>query len=77
LKVLIDKVPDRWGNSIRGISMHVFVREHKEIDGDAVSYIYIGKGDVAEYEGEKLITVKIKLKNEIPVGLYIEFTKKV
>ena len=40
-------------------------------------YIYIGKGDVVEYEGEKPITVKMKLENEMPVSLYTEFIKKV
>jgi len=37
----------------------------------------IGKGEVTEYEGEKPITVLIKLENEMPAGLYTEFIKKV
>lgn len=40
-------------------------------------YVYICKGDVTEYEGEKPIIVIMKLENEMPVGLYTEFTKKV
>jgi hypothetical protein len=35
-------------------------KKYKEIDAVTVSYIYVGKGDVIEYEGEKIITVKMK-----------------
>ncbi|KYH32056.1 ATP-dependent RNA helicase SrmB [Clostridium tepidiprofundi DSM 19306] len=64
-------------NKKRGINLHIFVRKYKQIDRVSQPYIYIGKGDVIEYEGEKPITVKIKLENEIPMHLYTEFTKKV
>ncbi|MBU3071939.1 DEAD/DEAH box helicase [Clostridium estertheticum] len=64
-------------NKERGINLHIFVRKYKQIDGASEPYIYIGKGDVIEYEGEKPITVKIKLKNEMPIDKYIEFIKKV
>ncbi|MBZ9633709.1 DEAD/DEAH box helicase [Clostridium sp. FP1] len=64
-------------NKQKGINLHIFVRKYREIDGATEPYIYIGKGDVVEYEGEKPITVKMKLENEMPVGLYTEFTKKV
>ncbi|MBW9150535.1 DEAD/DEAH box helicase [Clostridium sp. CM028] len=64
-------------NKQRGINLHIFVRKYKQIDGASEPYIYIGKGDVIEYEGEKPITVKMKLENEMPAGLYTEFIKKV
>ena len=64
-------------NKKRGINLHIFVRKYKQIDGASEPYIYIGKGDVTEYEGEKPITVKMKLENEMPFSLYTEFTKKV
>ncbi|AGY77722.1 DEAD/DEAH box helicase [Clostridium autoethanogenum] len=64
-------------NKDRKVNLHIFVRKYKQIDGIVQSYIYIGKGDVVEYEGEKPITVKIKLQNEISVNLYTEFIKKV
>jgi len=64
-------------NKQNGINLHIFVRKYKQIDGASEPYIYIGKGEVIEYEGEKPITVKMKLENEMPVGLYTEFTKKV
>lgn len=64
-------------NKNRGISLHLFIRKYREVDGKTQPYIYIGKGDTVEYEGEKPITVKIELENEIPAKLYVEFTKRV
>ena len=64
-------------NMRRGIKLHLFVRKYREIDGKNEPYIYIGKGNTVAFEDEKPITVKIKLENEIPASLYIEFTKKV
>ncbi|MGF6952305.1 superfamily II DNA or RNA helicase/HKD family nuclease [Neobacillus sp. B4I6] len=64
-------------NKQRGVNLHLFVRKYREIDGKNEPFIYIGKGDTVQYEGEKPITVKIKLEHEIPATLYTEFTKKV
>lgn len=64
-------------NKNRGIKIHIFVRKYKQIDGVVQAYVYIGKGDVIEYNGEKPITVKIKLENKMPEGIYTEFIKKV
>jgi superfamily II DNA or RNA helicase len=64
-------------NKARGVNLHLFVRKYREIDGKNEPFIYIGKGDTVQYEGEKPITVKIKLEHEIPATLYTEFTKKV
>ena len=64
-------------NKKKGINLHIFVRKYKQIDGASEPYIYIGKGDVIEYEGEKPITVLMELEKEMPVNLYTEFTKKV
>ncbi|MCJ7690732.1 MAG: DUF3427 domain-containing protein, partial [Clostridiaceae bacterium] len=64
-------------NKRRGINLHIFVRKYKQIDGASEPYIYIGKGDVTEYEGEKPITVLMELEHEMPANLYTEFTKKV
>jgi hypothetical protein len=61
-------------NDRRGINLHLFVRKYREIDGKTEPYIYIGKGDTVHYEGEKPITVKIILDNEIPAILFTEFT---
>lgn len=64
-------------NKQRGVNLHLFIRKYKEIDGKTEPYIYIGKGNVIEFEGNKPITVKMKLENEVPATLYTEFTKKV
>ena len=64
-------------NKERGINLHIFIRKYKEIDGVVQPYIYIGSGDVIHFEGNKPITVQIKLKNKLPISLYTEFTKKI
>lgn len=64
-------------NKARGIQLHLFLRKYKEIDGKVEPYIYIGKGDVFEYEGEKPITVQIELEHKLPGPLYTEFVVKV
>ncbi|MBM7703541.1 DUF3427 domain-containing protein [Metabacillus iocasae] len=64
-------------NEERGIQLHLFVRKYKKIDGKTEPYIYIGKGNTVKFDGEKPITVKLKLEHEIPANLYTEFTKKV
>ena len=64
-------------NKDRNISLHLFVRKYKEIDKKVQPYIYIGKGDTVEYEGEKPITMKIKLHNDVPSKIYREFIEKV
>lgn len=64
-------------NKARGIQLHLFLRKYKEIDGKVEPYIYIGKGDVFEYEGEKPITVQIQLEHELPASLFTEFVVKV
>ncbi|GAE32778.1 DNA repair helicase rad25 [Halalkalibacter hemicellulosilyticusJCM 9152] len=64
-------------NKDRGISLHLFVRKYKEIDGQREPFIYIGRGNTVEYEGEKPITVKLELEHEIPSRIYTEFVEKV
>ncbi|WP_375090091.1 DUF3427 domain-containing protein [Peribacillus sp. RS7] len=64
-------------NQDRGIHLHLFIRKYKEIDGKTEPYIYIGKGNTVDYEGEKPITVTMELENEVPASLYTEFTERV
>ena len=64
-------------NKNRKVNLHLFVRKYKEVDKKAQPYIYIGKGDTVEFEGEKPITVKLKLHNEVPAKIYREFVEKV
>ncbi|XZI46079.1 DUF3427 domain-containing protein [Clostridium perfringens] len=64
-------------NKERGINLHLFLRKYKEIDRKVQPYIYIGKGDVVKYAGEKPIKVEIELHNRVPENLYVEFTKNI
>lgn len=64
-------------NKDRKINLHLFVRKYKMIDKKSQPYIYIGTGDIVEYNGEKPITMKIKLHNEVPSKIYREFIQKV
>ncbi|MFZ7942790.1 DEAD/DEAH box helicase [Neobacillus sp. 19] len=64
-------------NQQRGIHLHLFIRKYKEMDGKTEPYIYIGKGNSVEFEGDKPITVRMELENEVPANLYTEFTEKV
>lgn len=64
-------------NKDRKVNMHLFVRKYSKVDGKSQPFIYLGKGDTVEYEGEKPITVKLKLQNEVPSKIYREFIEKV
>lgn len=72
-----DRGKNLINNKDRKINLHLFVRKYKEIDKKAQPYIYIGKGDTVEYQGEKPITMKIKLHQEVPVKIYREFIEKI
>lgn len=62
-------------NVKENINMHLFIRKYREIDGAIEPYIYVGMSDTIYYEGEKPITVHLKLRNELPIKIYNEFTK--
>jgi superfamily II DNA or RNA helicase/HKD family nuclease len=64
-------------NINRGINLHMFVRKFKEVDGIIQSYLYIGKGNCIEFEGNKPITLKLKLDNILPKEIFIELTERV
>ena len=64
-------------NKENKVNLHLFIRKYKKIDNKVQPYIYIGKGDTITFEGEKPITVILKLQNKVPESLYTEFIKKV
>jgi DNA or RNA helicases of superfamily II len=64
-------------NKKYGINLYLFVRKFKVIDNSTEPYIYIGKGDVTSFHGNKPITTEITLNHEIPMSLYLEFTTEV
>ncbi|KJZ94979.1 hypothetical protein ClosIBUN22A_CONTIG135g02698, partial [Clostridium sp. IBUN22A] len=52
-------------NKDRNINLHLFIRKYKEIDKAVQPYIYIGKGNTINFEGEKPITVVFSLENRV------------
>lgn len=64
-------------NKERGINLHLFVRKFKEIDRQIQPYIYVGKINTYEYEGNQPITIQTKLEHELPSKLYEELINKV
>lgn len=68
---------DLTQNKQRGVNLHLFVRKIKEIDGVIQPFIYLGKADCIEKEGEKPITLQLKLENTIPSALYEELNSQI
>jgi hypothetical protein len=64
-------------NTSRGVNLHLFVRKIKDIDRIRQPFIYIGKGDCIECEGEQPITLQLKLQNTIPPALYEELNSQI
>ncbi|EFP94920.1 helicase, putative [Vibrio caribbeanicus ATCC BAA-2122] len=58
----------------KGFRLHLFVRKFKELDGVTEPYVYIGKGDVISHEGERPINFQLALHDQVPQGVYDEFT---
>ncbi|WP_238537663.1 DUF3427 domain-containing protein [Sporolactobacillus vineae] len=56
------------------MNLYLFVRKFKVTDNSTEPYIYIGKGDVTSFHGNKPITTEITLHHEVPMSLYLEFT---
>ena len=63
-------------NKENDVNLHLFVRKFKKIDGVIQPFIYIGKGDTILAEGNKPITVHLKLEHTIPTSLYLEFNHR-
>ncbi len=59
-------------NVEKNINMHLFVRKYRQIDGVIEPYIYMGMADTVYYEGEKPITVHLKLRNKVAMKIYNE-----
>lgn len=64
-------------NEKRNINLHIFVRKYKSVDGLTQPFIYIGKGNCVEFQGNKPITTKLKLENILPREIFEELTEKV
>ncbi|MBP6281842.1 MAG: DUF3427 domain-containing protein, partial [Leptotrichiaceae bacterium] len=53
--------------------LHIFVRKYTEVEDIRQPFIYLGLADCIEYTGEKPITLKLQLQNELPIKIYKEF----
>lgn len=60
----------------RGVNLHFFMRKFSRIDGITQPFIYLGKGIVESFEGEKPIVCKIKLDEKMDEKVYIDFITK-
>lgn len=64
---------DLINSSERGVSLHFFMRKFNKIDGITQPFLYLGKGVVESYFGEKPIVCTIKLDERIDDKIYLDF----
>jgi len=68
----------KHGRSIRdhgklGLTVHLFVRQQKKSSGRTMPFTYCGPVDFVDWEGEKPITVRWKLRDSLPERLRKRF----
>lgn len=56
----------------RGEAVHLFVRRHRKLNGGSAPFVYCGEVDLASWTGEKPITVRWKLREQVPQRLWAE-----
>jgi hypothetical protein len=59
----------------RGIPIHLFVRATGKVDGRAAPFVYCGEVDFVDWEGEKPITIRWKLRTPLPEQLWSDFSQ--
>ncbi len=64
-------------NRKHGIRLHIFARKFAHIDKKTQKFLYLGQADTLSYEGDKPITLELKLQIPLRDELYEEFTKVV
>ncbi len=60
----------------RGVNLHFFIRKFNKIDEITQPFVYVGKGIVEEFFGERPIKTKIRLENKIEELVYLDFVRK-
>ena len=53
----------------QGVFVHLLVRKSGKVGPAAAPFIYCGEVDFVDWEGEKPITVRWKLREAVPPGL--------
>ncbi len=62
-------------NKELGIKLEFFIRKFNKIDNITEPFVYVGRGDVISYTGEKPIKCRVKLDYPIRDDIYQEFIK--
>ena len=67
---------DLIDSSERGVSLHFFMRKFNKIEGITQPFLYLGKGVVESYSGEKPIACVVRLDERIDEKIYLDFISK-
>ena len=62
-------------NKKLNVKLHIFVRKFVLVDKKTQGFIYLGLANTIKYEGNKPISVHLKLENALDDKFYEEFTK--
>lgn len=57
----------------QGVDVQLFIRRTKKLGGKAAPFTYIGVVDFMDWDGDKPITIRWKLRNKLPGKLIEEF----
>ena len=60
-----------------GVKLHIFVRKFAQVDKKTQNFIYLGLCNTQTYEGNKPISLELKLEISLSNNLYEEFTRVV
>lgn len=58
-----------------GVKLHIFVRKFVQVDKKTQNFIYLGLANSVKYEGNKPISLELKLEIHLDDKLFEEFTK--
>ena len=58
-----------------GVKLHIFVRKFAQVDKKTQDFIYLGLANSIKYEGDKPISLELKLEIPLENSLFEEFTK--
>ena len=58
-----------------GVKLHIFVRKFAQVDKKTQDFIYLGLANSIKYEGNKPISLELKLEIPLENSLFEEFTK--
>lgn len=61
-------------NKSRNIKLHMFLRKAKQIGNQKLDYMYVGEVESISYEGEKPITIQMRLVDSLPQHIYDDLT---